>query len=129
MDTFTESELKGAMKTEIETLGKHLSSNIILPFSLCFLSFSEVGVKNENGYTIEECYEVNYVWIVIIGKDLHTYLCSCTNCIITFVILTTGIPYSKRETESQKEESINALLFSARATNGTGRGKKGKTIE
>ena len=67
------------------------------------------------------------MWIVIIGKDVHTYLCSCTNCIITFVILTTGIPYSKRETESQKEESINDLFFSARAT--TGRGKKGKTIE
>ena len=32
VDTFTESELKGAMKTEIETLGKHLSSNIIWHF-------------------------------------------------------------------------------------------------
>ena len=32
VDTFTESELKGAMKTEIETLGKHLSSDIIWPF-------------------------------------------------------------------------------------------------
>ena len=32
MDTFTESELKGAMKTEIETLGEHLSSDIIWPF-------------------------------------------------------------------------------------------------
>ena len=38
MDTFTESELKGAMKTEIETLGKHLSSNIIWPF-FTLLSF------------------------------------------------------------------------------------------
>ena len=72
VDTFTEEDLRGAMKSEIDTLGIcskflvaskiHLFLCIIQSFCLFVLSgnftkIKDIGKKNESGFTIDECYE------------------------------------------------------------------------
>ena len=73
MDTFTEDDLRGAMKSEIDTLGicsKFFRASKINLFFLRFIYYfrpfwirklykkmKDIGKKNESGFTIDECYE------------------------------------------------------------------------
>ena len=58
MDNLTQEELNGAIQLEIDTLGTFCSLQLVLSNSK---HFTEIGTKNENGFSIEECYEVNLI--------------------------------------------------------------------